>query len=129
MQGNIGSWSVKVGDKIAPGDILCSIETDKATVDFEMQEEGIIAAILYDEGTKDIPLGTPLAILVEDEDDLAAFKDYKADEAGAAAPAAPVAEKAAEAAPTPTPQAAPTPTQQAAPSKPTGGRIFASPLA
>ena len=35
-KGNIGSWTVKVGDKIAPGDVLCSIETDKATVDFEM---------------------------------------------------------------------------------------------
>ena len=127
VQGNIGSWSVKVGDHIAPGDILCSIETDKATVDFEMQEEGIVAAILYDEGTKDIPLGTPLAILVEDEDDLAAFKDYKADDAGAAA-AAPAAEKAPEAAPTVTEKAVPAPAKQA-PSKPAGGRIFASPLA
>jgi len=36
LKGNIGAWKVKVGDKIGPGDILCSIETDKATVDFEM---------------------------------------------------------------------------------------------
>ena len=36
FQGNIGEWYVKVGDKVAPGDVLCSIETDKATVDFEM---------------------------------------------------------------------------------------------
>ena len=36
LKGNIGAWKVKVGDKICPGDILCSIETDKATVDFEM---------------------------------------------------------------------------------------------
>lgn len=36
LQGNIGSWKVKIGDKVSPGDVLCSIETDKATVDFEM---------------------------------------------------------------------------------------------
>jgi pyruvate dehydrogenase E2 component (dihydrolipoamide acetyltransferase) len=56
-KGNIGSWNVKVGDPIVPGDVLCSIETDKATIDYEMQEEGYIAAILFPEGTKDLPLG------------------------------------------------------------------------
>jgi len=69
---------VKVGDKVSPGDIICGIETDKATVDFEVQEEGTVAAILYDAGTKDLPLGTVLAVIVEDEDDVPAFKDYKA---------------------------------------------------
>ena len=57
---------------------MCGIETDKATVDFEMQEEGYIAKILYPAGSKDIPLGQPLAILVEDEADIAAFKDFEA---------------------------------------------------
>jgi len=80
-KGNIGAWNVAVGDKIGPGDVLCSIETDKATVDFEMQEEGYVAAMLFEAGTKDIPLGKVLAILVEDEDDLAAFKDYSGDDA------------------------------------------------
>ena len=47
--------------------MLCSIETDKATVDFEMQEEGYVAAMLFEAGTKDIPLGKVLAILVEEE--------------------------------------------------------------
>lgn len=50
MQGNIKSWNKKVGDSVAPGDVLASIETDKAVVDFEMQEEGYVAAILYPEG-------------------------------------------------------------------------------
>ena len=81
LQGNISEWHKKVGDAVAPGDILCGIETDKATVDFEMQEEGYIAAILYAPGTKDVPLGQPLAILVEDEADIAAFKDYKGESA------------------------------------------------
>lgn len=101
-KGNIGEWYVKVGDKVGPGDVLCSIETDKATVDFEMQEEGIVAATLFDAGTKDLPLGTVLAVLVEEEDDLAAFKDYKGEEAPAAS--AP-----------PTPAAAPEPKAQATP--------------
>ena len=60
-----------MGDQISVGDVLCSIETDKATVDFEMQEEGYLAATFFPEGTKDIPLGKVLAILVEDEDDIA----------------------------------------------------------
>lgn len=68
-----------------PGDILASIETDKATIDFEMQEEGYIAKLLLVEGTKDIPLGTPVAILVENKEDVDKFKDYK--EEGGAAPA------------------------------------------
>lgn len=47
----------KEGDSIKPGDILAQIETDKATVDFEMQEEGYIAKLLYPEGAKDVKLG------------------------------------------------------------------------
>lgn len=104
-------------------------------MDFEMQDEGYVAALLYDAGTKDIPLGKVLAILVDDEDDIAAFKDYKDDSAGAA-PAPPKAAPAAEPTPAPTP-AAPTPatpTPAAAPPvaaapKAPGDRIFASPLA
>lgn len=69
--------------------MLAAIETDKATVDFEMQEEGYVAAILYPEGTKDVELGKIVAILVEEKDDIAAFKDYSPDapKAAAAAPA------------------------------------------
>lgn len=77
----------KEGDQIKPGDIIASIETDKASVDFEMQEEGYIAKLLYPEGAKDIKLGQIVAILVDSKDDVSKFKDYKAE--GAAAPAAP----------------------------------------
>ena len=59
-----------------PGDALAGIETDKATVDFEMQEEGYVAKLLFPEGAKDVPLGTVIAILVEDKADIAAFKNY-----------------------------------------------------
>ena len=51
-----------------------------------MQEEGFVAKLLFAEGTKDIPLGTPIAILVDEEDDIAAFKDYTGEDAPAAAP-------------------------------------------
>ena len=94
-----------------------------------MQEEGIVGAILYDAGTKDLPLGTVLAVLVEDEDDLGAFKDYKDDgaSAGAAPASTPAPEAKTEAAPsTPTPAAATTAASQPAA---TGDRKFASPLA
>ena len=93
-----------------------------------MQDEGFVAKLLYPEGTKDIPLGKPLAIIVDEEADIAAFADYVPEEG--AATAAPVA--AAPATPAPvaaTPAAAATPAPVAAPAKPSGSRIFASPLA
>jgi pyruvate dehydrogenase E2 component (dihydrolipoamide acetyltransferase) len=51
-------WAVKEGDKVNPGDVICDIETDKASVGFEVQEEGYIAKLLVPAGTKDIKLGT-----------------------------------------------------------------------
>ena len=97
-KGNLGAWNKQVGDTIAPGDVLCSIETDKATIDYEMQDEGYIAKLLYPEGAKDIPLGSAMAIVVDNEEDIAKFADYTA-EAGSAAKPAPA--KAAAAEPTP----------------------------
>lgn len=69
-QGNIAKWKKKEGDKIEAGDILCEIETDKATVEFESLEEGFLAKILIPEGSKDVPVGQPIAITVEDADDI-----------------------------------------------------------
>ena len=85
--------------------MLAGIETDKAVVDFELQEEGYIAAILYEDGAKDVELGKVLAVLVENEEDIPAFANYDPD-----ASAAPAAPQAAPAEPTPaaaTPAAAP----------------------
>lgn len=56
--GNIGAWQKKVGDSIAPGDVLVEIETDKAQMDFEFQEEGTIAKLLRDAGEKDVAVGS-----------------------------------------------------------------------
>lgn len=76
--GTIVQWQVKEGDRFEPGDLLADIETDKATMGFEAIEEGYIAKILVTDGAKDIPLGTLVAISVENEEDLAAFKGVSA---------------------------------------------------
>ena len=79
---------------------MCGIETDKAVVDFEMQEEGYVAKILFPEGTKDVPLGEPVAILVDDPEDVAAFADWAPSSAGnSVAEAAPAQQAATQAAP------------------------------
>jgi pyruvate dehydrogenase E2 component (dihydrolipoamide acetyltransferase) len=132
-QGNLAKWLKKEGDKIQPGDLIASIETDKATVDWEATEAGYLAKILIPEGTKDITVGKPAVVTVEDEGDVAKFKDYSP--GGGDAPAA--APKKEEA-PAPKKEAAPAPEQPkkqkeapvpAAPAQAAGGRVFASPLA
>ena len=56
-QGAIGTWQKQPGDKISPGDVLVEIETDKAQMDFECQDEGYLAKILVNSGEKDVPVG------------------------------------------------------------------------
>ena len=55
--GNIGSWQKQPGDTLAPGDVLVEIETDKAQMDFEFQEDGVLAKILKESGEKDVAVG------------------------------------------------------------------------
>jgi pyruvate dehydrogenase E2 component (dihydrolipoamide acetyltransferase) len=86
-QGNIGTWQKNAGDAITPGDVLVEIETDKAQMDFEFQEEGFIAKLLQDSGAKDVKVGSPIAVLVENEDDVSAFADFTIEDAGGAAKA------------------------------------------
>jgi len=62
--GNIGTWQKKVGDNLQPGDVLVEIETDKAQMDFEFQEEGTLAKILKDSGEKDVAVGNVSTVLV-----------------------------------------------------------------
>lgn len=59
------------------GDLLAEIETDKATMGFETPEEGYLAKILIPAGQKDVPIGKLVCIIVENEADVAAFKDFK----------------------------------------------------
>ncbi|XP_041427330.1 dihydrolipoyllysine-residue acetyltransferase component of pyruvate dehydrogenase complex, mitochondrial isoform X2 [Xenopus laevis] len=128
--GTVQKWEKKVGEKLSEGDLLAEIETDKATIGFEVPEEGYLAKILIAEGTRDVPLGTPLCIIVEKESDIGSFAEYKeltgvADIKPQPAPPTPTA------APHPVPHVAvptPAPAPSAAPSSPKG-RVFISPLA
>nr|CAI5822280.1 unnamed protein product [Callosobruchus analis] len=131
--GTIISWEKKEGDKLNEGDLLAEIETDKATMGFETPEEGYLAKILIPAGTKDVPIGKLVCIIVENEADVAAFKDFKDDSAAPAAapkPAAPAPTAPAPAAPV-TPPPVPPPAAAPAPPEPTatGGRVYASPMA
>ena len=99
VQGNIASWNKKVGDKVIPGEALCAVETDKTTVDFEMQEEGYVAKILFPAGAKDVVLGEVIAILVDDPADIAAFDNYSGESPAQAAPAQAAPAQAAPAKP------------------------------
>ncbi|XP_064213492.1 dihydrolipoyllysine-residue acetyltransferase component of pyruvate dehydrogenase complex, mitochondrial isoform X2 [Tribolium castaneum] len=124
--GTIVSWDKKEGDRLNEGDLLAEIETDKATMGFETPEEGYLAKILVPAGTKDVPIGKLVCIIVENEADVAAFKDFK-DDGAAAAPPKPAATPAPEA-----PAAAPTPPPVPAspvPPPAASDRVYVSPMA
>jgi len=129
-EGTLAKWLVKVGDKVSSGDIMAEIETDKATMEFEAVDEGTIAHIQVEEGTEGVKVGTVIATLAEDGEDVGDVKPM-GDGAAAPAPAA-SEEKAEEPAPAPTPSPTPAPAPEAsagpAPTK-DGDRIIASPLA
>ncbi|KAJ6690562.1 hypothetical protein OIU85_006783 [Salix viminalis] len=81
-QGNIAKWRKKEGDKIEVGDVMCEIETDKATLEFETLEEGYLAKIIAPEGSKDVAVGQPIAITVEDLNDIEAVKTSASSSSG-----------------------------------------------
>ncbi|KAK3873484.1 hypothetical protein Pcinc_021514 [Petrolisthes cinctipes] len=132
--GTIISWEMKEGDELNEGDLLAEIETDKATMGMETPEEGYLAKILVPAGEKDIPLGKLLCIIVSEEKDVAAFKDYKPTEEAAAPPPPAAAAPTPVAAPPPPPPPAPVPAAAAPPPPPAppaapGSFVFASPYA
>ena len=118
-EGTLAKWLVKEGDTVSSGDLLAEIETDKATMEFEAVDEGVIGKILVPEGTEGVKVNTPIAVLVEEGEEVPAEAPKAAPEAEAAPPKA---EKAAEA----KPEAAAAPP---APVTDKGERIFATPLA
>ncbi len=122
-EGTLAKWLVKEGDSVQSGDILCEIETDKATMEFEAVDEGTIGRILVPDGSEGVTVNTAIAVLLEDG-------ESESDIGAAPAPsaqAAPAATAGAEAAPSggSDKPAAPAP---AAPAR-DGSRVFASPLA
>ncbi|GAB1734268.1 hypothetical protein NU195Hw_g9039t1 [Hortaea werneckii] len=80
--GNIGAWQKKPGDTLTAGEVLVEIETDKAQMDFEFQDEGVLAKILRDSGEKDVGIGNPIAVMVEDAADVEKFADFTIEDAG-----------------------------------------------
>jgi pyruvate dehydrogenase E2 component (dihydrolipoamide acetyltransferase) len=128
-EGTLAKWHVKVGDTVKSGDVIAEIETDKATMEVEAVDEGVIQEILVPEGTEEVKVNAPIARLSGDGETAApAPKAAAAPEpAKAETKPAPAAAPVAKAAPPPAP--APSQAPQPAAKSADGGRIFASPLA
>jgi len=124
-EGKLARWLVKEGDTVSSGDIMAEIETDKATMEFEAVDEGTIGKITVAEGTEGVKVGTVIAILAEDGEDVSAAASAPAPAEKPAAKAEPAPAAKAEPAPAPAPAAS----APAAPATPKEGRILASPLA
>ncbi len=122
-EGTLAKWHVKAGDTVKAGDVIAEIETDKATMEVEAVDEGVIEALLVEAGTENVKVNAPIARLAGEG------------EAPASAPAPKAAEPAKVAAPASQPeQAAPAAVAKAAPAaapapRADGERVFASPLA
>jgi pyruvate dehydrogenase E2 component (dihydrolipoamide acetyltransferase) len=116
-EGTLAKWLVKEGDTVSSGDLLAEIETDKATMEFEAVDEGVIGKILIAEGTEGVKVNVAIAILLEEGE---SADDIAATSAPAVAPAAAVSAAAVPTADAPAP---------AAPAASDGTRLFASPLA
>ena len=65
-EGTLAKWLVKEGDTVSSGDLLAEIETDKATMEFEAVDEGVIGKILVAEGSENVKVNTAIAVLLED---------------------------------------------------------------
>jgi pyruvate dehydrogenase E2 component (dihydrolipoamide acetyltransferase) len=125
-EGKLAKWHVKVGDAVKSGQVLCEIETDKATMEVEAVDEGSIGQIVVPEGTEGVAVNAVIAVLLEEGEKAGAAPAPAA--APAAKPAAPAPASAApQAAAPPPPKPAAAPAAQSASSG--GQRIFASPLA
>lgn len=118
-EGNLAKWTIKEGDKITSGKVIAEIETDKATMEVEAVDEGIIGKILIPAGTPGVPVNQAIALLLEEGEDPVVLKDYTPKGAGSAkAPPPPAAnESVAPAAAAPAPVVA------------SGDKVKASPLA
>ncbi|MFN5633016.1 MAG: biotin/lipoyl-containing protein, partial [Sphingomonadales bacterium] len=120
-EGTLARWLVKEGDSVSSGDLIAEIETDKATMEFEAVDEGVISKIMVAEGTDGVKVGTVIALSTGEDEDAAPVKPAAAPVAKAAAPAPKV--EVASPPPTPAPVSAPVSAASA------DERIKASPLA
>ncbi|MBL4602400.1 MAG: hypothetical protein JKY84_06635 [Emcibacteraceae bacterium] len=95
-EGNVAKWVKKEGEKVSPGDIIAEIETDKATMELETDEEGIMGKILVEEGSDGIAVGTLIAVILEEGEDASVLEGISA--AVVSTPSVPPTAIAAEAA-------------------------------
>jgi pyruvate dehydrogenase E2 component (dihydrolipoamide acetyltransferase) len=138
-EGTVAKWLKKEGDKVSSGDVIAEIETDKATMEVEAVDEGVLGKIVVPEGTQNVKVNDVIAVLLGDGEDKSALAGQGAaappKPAAAApppAPAAPAASALPKPAATPAPAAPPAaaaPTNGAGHAAPSDGRLFASPLA
>lgn len=135
--GTLATWNVSVGDNVRSGDVIAEIETDKATMEVEAVDEGVVASILIAAGSENVAVGTVIALLAEDGEDAASVAAAKTPASAAEPQAAPTPEPKAAPAENSTPGAVSAPSAQTSVAQPSavpaptgsGGRIFASPLA
>src|SRR5206468_6489445 len=92
-KGNLAKWLKQEGDPVKSGDVIAEIETDKATMEVEAVDEGTLGKILVPEGTNDVAVNTPIAVILGEGEDTSALQDSgkpaAQQRAGAAAPPAP----------------------------------------
>ncbi|ASZ95250.1 pyruvate dehydrogenase complex dihydrolipoamide acetyltransferase [Brucella abortus] len=131
-EGNLSKWLVKEGDKVAPGDVIAEIETDKATMEVEAVDEGTVAKIVVPAGTEGVKVNALIAVLAEEGEDLAAAAKGAGAAPKAEAPKEepkPAEAKKEAAAPAAAPAPARSEQPAVAPAVNKGERVFASPLA
>ena len=81
-EGTLVQWNVKVGQEVSAGDVLAEVETDKATLGWENQDEGWVAKLLVAEGASGVAVGRAACVLCEDEADVEKFASYVAGDGG-----------------------------------------------
>jgi pyruvate dehydrogenase E1 component beta subunit len=101
-KGNLAKWIKHEGDKVKSGDVIAEIETDKATMEVEAVDEGTLGKILVPEGTEDVAVNTPIAVILADGEDASAVKAAPATQQKAAESAPPAKQPISEA-PAPAP--------------------------
>ena len=127
--GTLAKWLVKEGDSVQSGDVIAEIETDKATMEFEAVDEGVIGKIYVAEGTENVAVNSAIAVLLEEgetAEDLASSGGGRKAEADSAKPQGTKPSQEPSEMPANEPSAAP---QTASAPAPKGSRVFASPLA
>jgi pyruvate dehydrogenase E2 component (dihydrolipoamide acetyltransferase) len=126
-EGTLSKWNVKAGDTVKAGDVIAEIETDKATMEVEAVDEGVVEAILVEAGTEGVKVNAPIARLKGEGE--AASPPAKAEAPKASEPKAEAAKPAPEPAKVEAPAAPAAPAPKPNGAAPSGDRVFATPLA